>query len=143
MSPDPDPELTSRPGAADLAALTAAIFGFSLVVLAAAGSHLKFVGDAPLPTAWQNAQFIHLVSLAALLFLASELRRGVGRALPVAAVLQTTGAILFCGTLYTRVWLDDSESVIPGFLAPIGGITLIVAWLVMAFHYGRRLASET
>lgn len=96
---------------------------------AAAGSHAL---DGVLePRALQSfetgvrLQFYHGLGLLALPFLAE--RFGAPRLFALAAWLLVAGTVLFCGGVYSSAFGAPL-----GRVAPLGGMTLIVGWLVVA-----------
>lgn len=72
------------------------------------------------------AAFIQLGAAAAGLAIANR----SGRLNLVAGAMILLGAAIFAGTLYTLA-ITHSRTIV--MLAPVGGITLILGWLVLAF----------
>jgi uncharacterized membrane protein YgdD (TMEM256/DUF423 family) len=72
------------------------------------------------------AGYIQLISASAALAIANR----SGRLNLIAGVMILGGAALFAGTLYVRSLTHEHSFVV---LAPIGGITLILGWLTLAF----------
>jgi uncharacterized membrane protein YgdD (TMEM256/DUF423 family) len=72
-------------------------------------------------------QFIHSLGLFAVLILAE---RQASRPLMIGAALLLVGILLFCGGVYASSL--DGPRWIAG-LAPTGGVSLIAAWVVVAF----------
>lgn len=107
---------------AALVASVAAFLGAAGVALAAMAAHGG--GHPSLPTA---AQFLILHGAAALALVAVGRDAAAARAYLVAATLMVLGVALFSGDLATRAFLGDR--LFP-FAAPLGGSTLIGAWLV-------------
>jgi uncharacterized membrane protein YgdD (TMEM256/DUF423 family) len=117
-----------------------AISGLLSVVLGAFGAHgLKKVVSPDMLAAYQTGvqyQFIHtLVLLAiAILLLTSATNSAVVKKLKLSANLMIIGTLLFSGSLYTMTFM----SVAGGFptwigpITPIGGLTLIMAWILLA-----------
>lgn len=99
--------------------------------LGAVGSHALGASlDADALHSFETAvqyQFIHSLGLFAVALLAE---RQTSRLLMIGAALLLAGILLFCGGVYASS-LDG-----PGWiarLAPTGGVSLIAAWLVIAF----------
>ena len=74
----------------------------------------------------QLGAFIQLFAAAAGLAIANR----AGRLNLIGGVMILTGAAIFAGTLYALA-ITESRSFV--MLAPIGGITLILGWLTLAF----------
>lgn len=74
----------------------------------------------------QLGGFIQLLSAAAALALTNR----IGALNLAAGAMILAGAALFAGTLYT-IALTGSRALV--MLAPIGGITLILGWVVLTF----------
>ncbi len=111
-------------------ALAAALLGLSAVLLGAVGSHAIALGDAAAEQRWSVALQIHYFQAAALLALvALAAAQADDRKFYWPGFLQVLGTLLFCGTLYLRAlppsWIS---SWIPGWIAPIGGILLLLGW---------------
>lgn len=86
---------------------------------------------APDAARMQLAAFIQLASAAAALAIGNR----SGRLNLVAGAMILAGAALFAGTLYA-LSLTQARSF--AMLAPVGGITLISGWIVLAFAAPRR-----
>ena len=106
----------------------AALLGLTGVALAAAGSHaLPDTLGAGDRRAWESAVLIQFVHALALLVIGEcahaslVLRR-------LAAATMFAGTVLFSGSLYLRVGLGFAAA---GSAAPVGGILLMVAWLLL------------
>jgi uncharacterized membrane protein YgdD (TMEM256/DUF423 family) len=82
-------------------------------------------------------QFIHSLGLMAIAIYGE--RHPAAKALNAAAILLLAGIILFCGGVYTSSL--DGPGWIAG-LAPTGGVSLIVAWLVVGFAALRQLTRK-
>src|SRR5690606_4800863 len=74
----------------------------------------------------QLGAFIQLAAAAAGLAIANR----AGRLNLIAGAMILTGAAIFSGTLYALAITENSSFVM---LAPFGGITLILGWIVLAF----------
>jgi uncharacterized membrane protein YgdD (TMEM256/DUF423 family) len=103
----------------------AAIFGALAVALGAFGAHgLKAILAANDTTAiWQTASHYHLIHAAVLLLL------GFAGGRRCAWITMLAGTTIFSGTLYALAitnikWL--------GAITPIGGVAIIVGWLIVA-----------
>lgn len=75
---------------------------------------------------WQTASQYQLIHAVALLFIA---RLEPGRLSLAAGTLFALGSVLFCGALYGLGWWGPSAL---GAVAPIGGLSFILGWLVLA-----------
>ena len=106
----------------------AAMSGFlALLALIYASHGLREVPSGDLATAIERiklAAFIQLGAAAAALAIANR----TGRLNLIAGALILAGAAIFAGTLYGISILGT-----PAALAPVGGVTLLVGWLVLAF----------
>ncbi len=103
--------------------LIAGLSGAIGVIASALGAHA--VPDAALAKLVETASYFQLIHAAVLLWLASSQRRG----LSWARWLFLIGTLLFCGALYLKafgIWPGAAA------LAPWGGTSFILAWLVLA-----------
>ena len=106
-----------------LGALSAAVS----VALGAYGAH-GLPGDAAVTwTKAVNYQALHAVGLVLVGLLAG---RWPCRALRVAGILQLAGTLLFSGSLYLLV-LTGVRGL--GWLTPLGGVSFMLGWLVLAW----------
>ena len=112
--------------------LTAALFGSSAVMLGAFGVHaLRSTLDAQQLGWWQTAtqyQLAHALALLAIAVLPIRLAR-------YAAWCMALGTIIFSGTLYLMAlglprWL--------GAITPVGGLLLIMGWLLLGWSVLRQ-----
>ena len=123
-------------GGVRLVAIAATILGFSAVALAAMGSHVVDMRDQPhLQQIWQTASIIHLVHSATLLGIAALWSSMKLPGLSWAAWSIILGTVIFCGSLYLRVITGGSQTGV----APIGGVLLMLGWLLafLSFVRGR------
>ena len=83
------------------------------------------VSDPILLETWKTASYYHLIHSAIFLYVSNlpKNRNLIGG-------LFLGGIILFSGSLYTLVLTEKKKL---GMITPIGGLTLIVAWLSLAF----------
>jgi len=109
-------------------ALAAALSGLLAVVLAAAGSHILPQDGADAQKLWATALQIHMFHTVALLGIAALIQPGSPPLMPWSGIAMMLGLLLFSGSLYLRA--SDFVSV-PGLLAPLGGLLLMAAWLVL------------
>lgn len=94
--------------------------------LAHAGQELLLTDKTRLITA-HHYQIIHtLAALAAIL----SYRSNASRVLLLASVLFIAGMLLFSGSLYLKTYTGITSL---GQLAPLGGVTLTLGWLTLAF----------
>jgi uncharacterized membrane protein YgdD (TMEM256/DUF423 family) len=120
--------------------LVSAISSLLSVLLGAFGAHgLKNVLDPGMLASYQTAvqyQFLHSLGLLALAILILTLvaKPEVINRLKWSANLMIIGVLLFSGSLYTMTFM----SVFAGFpawlgpITPMGGLTLILAWALLA-----------
>ncbi|KAI0384165.1 DUF423-domain-containing protein [Hypomontagnella monticulosa] len=108
--------------------LLACALGASAVGLGAFGAHgLKDIVKDPAKIAnWDTAVLYHLVHSLALL-LAAQNRN------PISGVLFTAGILLFSGSIYVLV-LDPEHFRWMGPVTPIGGVCLILGWIMLALQ---------
>lgn len=108
--------------------LIAALLGGLAVACGAFGAHgLKL--DAHQLANWDTAARYHMYHALAMLAIGLLAARSPSRALHLAGIAMTIGTLVFSGCLYTLVltgqrWL--------GAIVPIGGVLLIVGWLLLA-----------
>ena len=109
-------------------ALVAALSGLLAVVLAATGSHILPQDGADAQKLWATALQIHMFHTVALLGIAALIQPGSPPLMPWSGIAMMLGLLLFSGSLYLRA----SDFVpVPGLLAPLGGLLLMAAWLVL------------
>lgn len=116
------------PGARALT-LLAALGGVSGVALAALGSHLVSGldgGDGL--AAWRSANQMHLLHSVALLATAVWERAQPSAWLRAAGLGMVLGMAAFSGSIYLSVALGTST----GGIAPLGGLLLMGAWVLLA-----------
>lgn len=115
--------------------IAAAAAGASAVLLGALGAHaLRTQLSAPMLQVWHIAvrfQFWHALALVACALLPRS------HAAHLAGVLFALGIVLFCGSLYALA-LGAPRGV--GFVTPLGGIALVVAWVALGVALARRRA---
>ena len=103
--------------------IAAGLLGFTGIVLGAFGAHAfkEQLADRGMTQAWQTAVLYHLLHAVALLALPAWtwVRR-----------LWLAGIILFCGSLY---WLALGGPKILGPVTPLGGVTLLAGWALLAW----------
>jgi len=103
----------------------AALSGVTALVMLVLAAHAL----QPAPEDLERIQlgaFLQLGAAAAGLAIANR----SGRLNLIAGVMILAGAALFSGTLYTLA-ITHSRAIV--MLAPVGGITLILGWLTLAF----------
>lgn len=109
----------------------AAIFGLISVIAGAAGTHaLRDTIDASALRTFETAARFQMYHALALLGVGILSMRWQTRILTVSAILFTTGILLFSGSLYI---LALSGIGIFGAIAPIGGISLMAGWAILAY----------
>ena len=106
----------------------AAVYGLAAVLLAALGAHAISFADEPARRLWDTALLLHFFHAAGILGIAALAIRYTSSLLNWSGWLMGAGTVLFSGSLYFRAAAVDS---FPTFLAPAGGFTLMVAWLLL------------
>jgi len=104
--------------------VVAGVSGFLALVMGAIGAHA--VADPRAASIVENASLYQLIHAGVLLWLSS--RDGIWSA--VARWLFLAGTLLFCGTIYLKNlagWENATN------LAPIGGTSFMLGWLLVAF----------
>lgn len=118
----------------------AALSGALSVILGAFGAHkLKDVLSQRMFNAYQTGvdyQFIHSLLLLVLAFAMLNWPRI--RALKISAALSLIGTLLFSGSLYFMSLTGITQYAI---ITPIGGLSWILAWLVL-FIAGREFLKQ-
>jgi uncharacterized membrane protein YgdD (TMEM256/DUF423 family) len=108
----------------------AALSGFlALAMLVYAAHGLRVAPDADLAHAVERIRmgaYIQIAAAAAGLAVANR----TGRLNLIAGAMILAGAALFAGTMYGLALVVDYPLTM---LAPVGGITLLVGWLALAF----------
>lgn len=117
--------------------MLAGLLGASGVALAAVGAHATDASDPAAWRAWQSASLVHLVHAAALLAIALAERLSRGFVWRLAGTLMVLGVAAFSGSVYRSILLDLDGA---GPVAPLGGSTLILAWLLVAVAAWRERA---
>lgn len=118
--------------------LGAAILGFTGVALGAFGAHAlgPAIGPDALPI-WKTAVQYHLLHAIALLALAAVQRSQASpvRQIQWAARCFLVGVLLFSGSLY---WMALGGPRWLGPVTPLGGLALLIGWLLIAMAAVRR-----
>jgi uncharacterized membrane protein YgdD (TMEM256/DUF423 family) len=111
-------------------AFLGAVAGLTAVIFAALGSHLGGgIDEASRYRSWQAANAMHGLHALALLGLAALRRQGRSWLWTAAGLLMALGLLLFSGSIYFSILVDGANT---GGIAPIGGSTLMLGWLVAA-----------
>ena len=107
-----------------------ALNGALAVTLGAVGSHAldPSLSDAT-RAVFETAVRYHFIHALALLGIAALQPYLDGRILSAAGISFTIGILLFCGGLYALSGMGIPEG---ARLAPLGGMLLITAWLILA-----------
>lgn len=116
----------------------AAIIGAIGVVLGAWGAHglKKVITDQELIASWETGvryQMYHAIMIAVVAILQSYFQ---SKNLQYAIWSYLIGIILFSGSIYTLVLLKGTQNIGLGglgMLTPIGGLFLILGWLLIFF----------
>lgn len=103
--------------------IVAGLSGLTAVVLGAVGAHAT--ADEHLAKLAETASYYQLIHAAVLLWLATA----PSRWLQGARWLILAGTVLFSGTLYLKAFTGGTTAVS---LAPVGGVSFILAWGLIA-----------
>jgi len=101
----------------------AGVSGALAVAFGAYGAHVVMTNpDVPdeQKISFRTANLYHFIGTGGLI------AASLGRCPKTSAFLMTTGSLLFCGSCYYHSFTGEQKI---KKLAPVGGITLIVAWL--------------
>ncbi len=109
-------------------ALSAALSGLLAVILAAVGSHILPQDSAEAQKLWATALQIHMFHTVALLGIAALIQPGSPPLMAWSSIAMMLGLLLFSGSLYLRA---SGFVPVPGLLAPLGGLLLMAAWLIL------------
>jgi uncharacterized membrane protein YgdD (TMEM256/DUF423 family) len=118
---------------------TAAVLGFSAVILAAAGAHLLAESGGAAQRSWDTALTIHFYHALALLALAAHMRHARSFVLAMAGWCFAAGVVVFSGSIYLNA---ASQVAIPTGLTPVGGMFLITGWFCLIVYFVRMMASK-
>jgi uncharacterized membrane protein YgdD (TMEM256/DUF423 family) len=118
---------------------TASFLGALAVVLGAFGAHgLKSKLDEYSIGIFQTGVSYHFIHVGALLLMGLLATKYPGSLLQWAAICMLAGILFFSGSLYllaTRSLLGiESWSSFLGPITPIGGLFLIIGWMLLGFH---------
>lgn len=121
-------------------ALSAALLGFTAVLLGALGSHAVQLDDAAARHSWDIALQMHYFQAAAIMALAAlSATQVAGSKLQLTGWLQVLGTAVFSGSLYLRA---AEQGGLPGWITPTGGLILLLGWvctvLVLIIGPGKR-----
>jgi uncharacterized membrane protein YgdD (TMEM256/DUF423 family) len=111
--------------------IVAALTGFFSVALGAAGDHMTAIvqqQDAFDTALRYNQLYSIFLSLLALYALRLPSVPGL---LKASCVTFTAGILIFCGSLYTLALTGITAL---GYLTPVGGITLMAGWCLLAAY---------
>ena len=116
---------------------TAAFFGMTSIVLGAFGAHaLKQVLTIDQLTTFETGVKYQMYHALFLLFLGlnTQLSTKVKKTILVLTIL---GVIFFSGSIYLLATdsLNDFNFKIIGFVTPIGGLLLIIAWAILMVQF--------
>jgi uncharacterized membrane protein YgdD (TMEM256/DUF423 family) len=125
--------MSTAPDATRFPLLAAGLFGLTGVALGALGAHaLKAtLAERGMMQAWETGARYHLFHAVALLALAAWARAGNpngGRMASRVAACWCTGLVLFSGSLY---WLALGGPRWLGPVTPLGGVALMIGWLLV------------
>lgn len=116
---------------------TAAFFGMTSIVLGAFGAHaLKQVLTVEQLATFETGVKYQMYHALFLLFLGltTHLSPKVKKSILVLTIL---GVIFFSGSIYLLATdsLNDFNFKIIGFVTPIGGLLLVIAWSILMLHF--------
>lgn len=119
--------------------IIAALTGFASVAFGAAGDHLATMVQQPhaFTTALRYNQ-LYSPLLVALALYGCLLPEAPAWTLKAACAALMAGTLIFCSSLYA---LAFTGLTVLGYLTPVGGITLMAGWLLLA-AYGLKNASR-
>jgi len=118
----------------------AAISGMLAVVLGAFGAHIlkKMITPDMLEVYKTGVQY-HFYHTFALLGTGILLHLQPSKSLKTAAYLFMAGIVLFSGSLYALAITDIK---VLGIITPFGGVAWLIAWLLLAIHFGKYTRTE-
>ena len=120
--------------------VTAAISGMLAVALGAFGAHIlkKMITPDMLEVYKTGVQY-HFYHTFALLATGILLHLQPSKSLKTAAYLFMAGIVLFSGSLYA---LAITNIKVLGIITPFGGVAWLIAWLLLAIHFGKYTRTE-
>ena len=126
---------------ARLTFIIASISGALAVILGAFGAHALEASVTPerIET-WETGVLYHFFHTLLLLFIGNQLQKNESRSLVWSGRLILAGIIIFSGSLYLLVLTDTGWL---GAITPIGGISFILGWFLLATHYYKTKPSES
>jgi len=104
------------------------------VVLGAFGAHgLRNRLDAYSMSLWEKAVFYHFIHALGLLIVALLPRTGTFSQIAAGRVclLLAVGILIFCGSLYALALTGQRYL---GAITPVGGVSMIAAWLLLTWY---------
>lgn len=121
---------------------TAAFFGMTAVILGAFGAHaLKKVLTIDQLASFETGVKYQMYHALFLLFLGLD-NQMEAKAKKLVLILTIVGILLFSGSIYLLATREissvDFRSI--GFVTPIGGLLLILAWGMLAFGFMKKKA---
>ena len=120
--------------------ITAAISGMLAVALGAFGAHVlkKMIAPDMLEVYKTGVQY-HFYHTFALLATGILLHLKPSKSLKTSAYLFMAGIVLFSGSLYA---LAITGIKVLGIITPFGGVAWIIAWLLLAIHFGKKTSAK-
>ena len=112
--------------------LTAAVLGGLAVACGAFGAHglkARFAADDPMLANWETAARYQMYHALALLVVGLLAVRAPSRCLTFAGLSMTLGTVVFSGCLYALVLTGERRL---GAVVPVGGVFMIVGWVLLA-----------
>lgn len=104
------------------------VSGAAAVALGAIGAHALLKKDDTMKDTWRTANFYHFIHTCALGLTALHF---TGRKRLIVGTLLSAGIILFSGSLYAIVIMNDRKPFAS--FAPFGGMSFIAAWIAIGF----------
>jgi uncharacterized membrane protein YgdD (TMEM256/DUF423 family) len=94
------------------------------------GAHAIKAKPETMKDIWKTASSYHLIHTCALAIAATQIT-GSSRKKNLVCSLFATGILLFSGSLYVVVLMDNRKPY--SYPAPVGGIILVLGWLALGF----------
>ena len=115
----------------NLPLLLGAFFGLTAIAAAALTNHRIDPDDVEKVMLAVRSQQLHAIVLVIFGFAAcAPLPAGLQTKVKLASGLFTLGILLFSGIIYLKYFIGFSSI---GFLVPFGGVTIMLAWLVLVW----------
>ncbi len=106
----------------------AGLVGFSAVALGAYGAHAMLHRSEGMRETWKTGSLYHLVHACALAMSATQF---VGKKRNIVCSLFLSGIVLFSGSCYLIVFLDQKKPY--NLINPFGGVCFLLGWAAFGF----------